>query len=114
MEDEFEGSSRLILNFGHTIGHAIESLTNYKVPHGIAVAIGMLHEIKDEFIKSELIKLFELLGIEYQMKLNIDDLKKFILQDKKINNNEITIPKLIEIGKCELVKYNLDDYLGGY
>jgi 3-dehydroquinate synthase len=40
-EDEFDTGVRLLLNFGHTFGHAIESLTNYKVPHGIAVSYGM-------------------------------------------------------------------------
>ena len=40
-EDEFEGGKRKLLNFGHTIGHAIESCSNYTVPHGFAVMTGM-------------------------------------------------------------------------
>lgn len=43
-EDEREGGRRKILNFGHTIGHAIEQVTGYGVPHGDAVAIGMVAE----------------------------------------------------------------------
>ncbi len=39
--DEFDTGSRLVLNYGHTFGHAIESATRYAVPHGIAVTIGM-------------------------------------------------------------------------
>lgn len=39
--DEFDTNERLVMNYGHTFGHAIESATNYKVPHGIAVTIGM-------------------------------------------------------------------------
>lgn len=39
--DEFDTGKRLILNFGHTFGHAIEKTTNFKVPHGIAVAHGI-------------------------------------------------------------------------
>jgi 3-dehydroquinate synthase len=39
--DEFDTSLRLTLNFGHTFGHAIESLANYKVPHGIGVVWGL-------------------------------------------------------------------------
>ncbi|MFA6521349.1 MAG: 3-dehydroquinate synthase, partial [Candidatus Gracilibacteria bacterium] len=38
------GQSRMILNYGHTVGHAIEQLSNYKLPHGDAVAIGMVAE----------------------------------------------------------------------
>ena len=40
-EDEFDLGIRNIFNYGHSFGHAIESTTNYKIPHGIAVTIGM-------------------------------------------------------------------------
>ena len=40
-KDEFDKKERLLLNYGHTFGHAIESITDYKIPHGIAVANGM-------------------------------------------------------------------------
>ena len=43
MQDEFEKGIRKLLNYGHTIGHAIESALNYKISHGDAVAIGMSH-----------------------------------------------------------------------
>lgn len=39
--DEFDQGPRLVLNYGHTFGHAIESATHYAVPHGIGVTIGM-------------------------------------------------------------------------
>ena len=39
-EDEFDRNSRLVLNYGHSFGHAIESATNYEIPHGIAVSLG--------------------------------------------------------------------------
>ena len=41
-EDEFDTGVRRLLNFAHTFGHAIESLSNYAVPHGQAVSVGML------------------------------------------------------------------------
>jgi 3-dehydroquinate synthase len=40
-EDERESGARAILNFGHTAGHAFESLGNYAIPHGFAIAAGM-------------------------------------------------------------------------
>jgi 3-dehydroquinate synthase len=43
-KDEFEFDLRRSLNYGHTIGHAIEPVLNYKIPHGIAVSIGMIIE----------------------------------------------------------------------
>ena len=39
--DEFDQNKRQVFNYGHSFGHAIESLTNYKIPHGIAVSFGM-------------------------------------------------------------------------
>lgn len=40
--DEFDRGPRLLLNYGHTFGHAFESTTSYAIPHGIAVVLGML------------------------------------------------------------------------
>ena len=39
--DEFDQGPRNIMNYGHSFGHAIESATKYKIPHGIAVSMGM-------------------------------------------------------------------------
>jgi 3-dehydroquinate synthase len=41
-QDEFDKGIRNILNYGHTFGHAYESATNYRIPHGISVTLGML------------------------------------------------------------------------
>lgn len=46
MYDEEEKNERRVLNFGHTVGHAIEFLSNYKLPHGFAVGYGILVETK--------------------------------------------------------------------
>jgi 3-dehydroquinate synthase len=39
--DEYDQNERQVFNYGHSFGHAIESMTNYAVPHGIAVSFGM-------------------------------------------------------------------------
>lgn len=41
-EDEFDGGRRNLLNFGHCLGHALESTTNFAIPHGQAVLVGIL------------------------------------------------------------------------
>lgn len=41
-EDELEGGRRAILNYGHTIGHGLEAAAGYSLPHGEAVAVGMV------------------------------------------------------------------------
>lgn len=43
--DEFDQAERRLLNFGHTWGHALESATAFAIPHGLAVAIGMMASI---------------------------------------------------------------------
>jgi len=45
-EDEFDLGPRLLLNFGHTFGHAIEAATHFSITHGVAVGMGMLAEIR--------------------------------------------------------------------
>ena len=45
-EDEFDHGPRLLLNFGHTFGHAIEAATHFSINHGVSVGIGMLAEIR--------------------------------------------------------------------
>ncbi len=40
-KDEFDQNIRQVFNYGHSFGHAIESLTHYRIPHGIAVSFGM-------------------------------------------------------------------------
>lgn len=47
--DEKESNLRKILNFGHTIGHAVENLSDYKITHGEAISIGMVAEGKLAF-----------------------------------------------------------------
>ncbi len=44
-EDERESGKRMLLNFGHTVGHAVEALSNFSIPHGQAVSIGMVCEM---------------------------------------------------------------------
>lgn len=70
--DEQEMHQRMILNFGHTIGHAIEKILNYEILHGYAVAVGII-------IEAKIAQLLNLLpGSDYEIiktlfkKLNID------------------------------------------
>jgi len=45
-EDEYDTGIRKLLNFGHSFGHALEKGTNYSIPHGVAVLIGMIAAVK--------------------------------------------------------------------
>ncbi len=107
-KDEREDNLRAILNFGHTIGHAIELLNNYKILHGFAVAIGMLVEAKISQIMGvlskdnyeQLVKLLARLGITSKLiqNLEIKDVIKAMLRDKKNKDNKIHSVLLSDIG----------------
>lgn len=76
------GLSRHLLNFGHTVGHAIEADSGYKIPHGQAVALGMLVELAINGGNREAEWLIKRLGFP-QMKLDPDRLWSYMKADKK-------------------------------
>ncbi len=93
MKDEKESNLRKILNFGHTYGHAVEKITNYKkYTHGEAVAIGMIFalnlafkkDLVSEEYKNEGLELINKYGlIEKIPKFNSKKMIKFMRSDKK-------------------------------
>jgi 3-dehydroquinate synthase len=92
MQDERDNGLRNILNFGHTIGHAVESVSKFKIAHGQAVTIGMIVEAKIAvnmgiFEKYELEALETLLaaaGLPAEIPdINADSLLQAIKHDKK-------------------------------
>ena len=109
--DVNEKGERKILNFGHTVGHAIESSTD--LIHGEAVAIGMLY-MCDESVKNRLLTILYEMGLPLDIEINCEELYQFILRDKKADGDFITITYVIEVGKAELRKLpieNIRDYL---
>lgn len=109
--DVNEKGERKILNFGHTIGHAIESSSS--LLHGEAVALGMLY-MCDETVKSKLWTILCEMGLPLDIETDGEELHNFILRDKKADGDFITITFVNEIGKAELKKLpieNIRDYL---
>ena len=112
--DEKEQSIRAILNFGHTFGHGIEVLGNYKsFNHGEAVALGIICALrlseshydlnKDIFRRTK--ELYKSYGIEARPKkaINPNDLISFMQLDKKKSGNELAFILLQDIGKANKV-----------
>ena len=109
--DVNEKGERKVLNFGHTVGHAIESSTN--LIHGEAVAIGMLY-MCDESVKTRLLTILDEMGLPLDIEIDAKLLYDFILRDKKADGDFITITYVSEVGKAELRKLpieNIRDYL---
>ncbi|MBI2559408.1 3-dehydroquinate synthase [Candidatus Woesearchaeota archaeon] len=121
MQDEKEKGMRRILNYGHTIGHAIESALNYGISHGNAIAIGMSYAAKLSaklgFLhEGSVIRQNNLLGhIGLPHRLSHHKLKpKKILEyaqyDKKIINGRINFILLKSIGDAFISdKVTIDD-----
>lgn len=109
-QDEKESNLRKILNFGHTIGHAIEGaygLNTYL--HGECVAMGMLFFIENQDLKQRVLNIYEKLNIPKVPDYDVDTLMDYVAHDKKNNANSVTIVKVNEVGTYELEEMSLED-----
>jgi 3-dehydroquinate synthase len=117
--DEHDHGSRQLLNFGHTIAHAIETASDHEVSHGFAVATGMYmmtlaaeylgyvdaYAFEDEKLPSE--ELREILlkyGYPLSYAFEEEGMLSYILNDKKISGNTINVVVPEEIGRCVIKK----------
>ncbi|SEW23681.1 3-dehydroquinate synthase [Chitinophaga sp. YR573] len=106
LEDEFENGSRRWLNFGHTLGHAVEKLEN--IAHGKAVAIGMVAAAKiSEKLKglpveqtNRLIRLINDYQLPVTLTSNKEEVYNIFKMDKKREADNIHFVLLEEIGKA--------------
>lgn len=120
--DEHEDGQRMLLNLGHTFGHAIEKLSKYTIPHGFAVAAGVLTIAKAEnkagsLSDDSLNKIMNMLQ-KNDMPTHCGNTNKQLikaaLSDKKTDKDHITIVTIKNIGDCSLVKKPvkaLEEYL---
>jgi 3-dehydroquinate synthase len=113
--DEFDVAERKLLNFGHTFGHALESSTNFAIPHGIAIAIGMLIALEhpaaicgasEVSLKGEVFSILESVRSElreYLKEFNLENYKLAFNSDKKHNMTfyRIIVPL---VGKLRLIE----------
>lgn len=109
-EDEKEQNLRKILNFGHTIGHAIESIYHlHDYYHGECVAMGMMKIFEDEQLKERLKSILKKMEIPLDVPYEIQEVIDFIKKDKKASGDQITIVQVREIGKAELIDMKIED-----
>ncbi|MDR2167963.1 MAG: 3-dehydroquinate synthase [Clostridiales bacterium] len=111
--DEKEANLRQILNFGHTFGHAIESLLNFSLPHGHAVSLGMVCALdysvrhlglsaKEADFAAQLLEGF---GLPTALAgLCPEEIYAQMLKDKKARNGQLTLILTPQPGQAEIVR----------
>jgi 3-dehydroquinate synthase len=109
IEKDFkENNERQFLNFGHTIGHAIENSLGYgKISHGEAISLGMIFELDlsihlnylNPNIKKRTIDLLEKCNLPIHKKLNRQKILNSIIYDKKNKGKKIAFICLKKIGE---------------
>ena len=109
-EDFKEGGKRKLLNLGHTFGHAIEKVSDFAIPHGEAVAIGMRIVGKDV---PEIGKILDAYGYPKYEGFDNAKILEAIRGDKKRSGDTITLVVPRKIGECELVETPMSE-LGGW
>jgi len=106
--DEKESGERALLNFGHTIGHAIERYRNWRILHGEAVAIGMCYaaalSLKKGYINEDAYKkitnIIKSYNLPTDLKVSFNRLKEHITHDKKRKDEDVEWVLLKDIGNA--------------
>jgi 3-dehydroquinate synthase len=108
-QDEKESGLRRVLNFGHTIGHGIETAAGLdKLYHGECVALGMI-PMCEESLRIRLIAILEKMGLPTSWEADPDAVWQAMSHDKKLSGNTITVVYAPKAGSFELRSMPITD-----
>ena len=119
-EDPKETGRRAILNYGHTVGHAIEKLSNFRMLHGHCVALGMLAALsvdqkRGNILPSDFLRIQTLLAASslplYTSGLDAEAVLKAMRSDKKMEAGRVKFILLHKIGNAEICRTLTDSDL---
>lgn len=118
VEDEFDSAKRQLLNFGHTLAHAIEAESNFLISHGTAVAMGMVLACRISFennltqvdLTEEVTSACRNNNLKTDCPYDTKILSRFASSDKKISGKSISFIVPVEMGRCERVKLSVDEF----
>ncbi|MHA1771579.1 MAG: 3-dehydroquinate synthase [Candidatus Thorarchaeota archaeon] len=127
VDEREELGLRELLNYGHTIGHALEAASRFDLTHGEAVSLGMFLETKcaveegmvSPDILDMVVSILSSLGLPTDLPptLHIEEIRPFILQDKKMRGGTLRAPLLVGLGKAKVREvrptYFLKQFNGG-
>ena len=109
-EDFEDRGIRKILNFGHTLGHAIEKASKYEVSHGMAVVMGMALMFRisagegwcDESIQEAFLALIDEYDYDASIDCGVDELIEYVKADKKRSGDYIDIVIPCKMNECKI------------
>jgi 3-dehydroquinate synthase len=107
-KDAKESSLRRVLNFGHTIGHAIESCSGGTLLHGECVGLGMLPMCSED-VRARLIPVLEKYNLPTVFKADADELLELIAHDKKASGDDVTVVYCEKIGTFDMRKIKVSE-----
>lgn len=111
LKDKLEQNLRRLLNYGHTLGHAVEKLSDYSVMHGHGVAYGMKCMAK-KYSKDydKILEVLEMYNLDDSYDYSVDDVYDVTLRDKKNTKDMISLIISEKIGDCAILSMNKSDY----
>lgn len=110
-QDEKESGLRKVLNFGHTLAHAIEGVCGmHDYYHGEAVAIGMV-KMSSGVAKERIVKVLKTCGLPTEFLGDKRKMAEFIRCDKKCSGDTIDVVKTDEIGTYRIERVSLENFI---
>ena len=117
--DEYDAGCRRLLNFGHTVGHAIESCFGYAVPHGFAVAAGMAVLTRAACRRglcgadtlSALRHLLDAYGLPDTTAFSAQALAAAALSDKKRRGESLSLVLPEAVGRCRVETIPAEEFV---
>ena len=111
LKDKLEQNLRRLLNYGHTLGHAVEKISDYSVMHGHGVAYGMKCMAK-KYSKDydKILEVLKMYNLDDSYDYSVDDVYDVTLRDKKNTKDMISLITSEKIGDCTIISMNKSDY----
>ena len=116
-KDERDSGVRQLLNLGHTIGHAVEALSEYRISHGSAVATGLVTISRASYKKGicsedcfkEIRSMIEHYGLPISTDFTSSEICRAALSDKKRRGNTLNLIVPEEIGVCKIMEIEVKE-----
>lgn len=118
--DEHDTGLRMLLNLGHTAGHAVETCSSYSIPHGQAVAMGLAAIVRgseakgicESSLRKEVVDLISAYGLPTELTFPADELSKAARADKKNTPGKMRLIVPAAIGDCRIITIDGTDFSG--